>query len=70
MSKTYDEVMSGKFDNNASLNICSDKKVDERIQKHVQLATQVGLRGTPLFYIKGQVVDGFDSPVIEKILKE
>ena len=70
MSKTYDEVMSGKFDNNASLNICSDKKVDERIQKHVQFASQVGLRGTPLFYIKGQVVDGFDSPVIEKILKE
>ena len=36
----------------------------------MQLASQVGLRGTPLFYIKGQVVDGFDLPAIEKLLKD
>lgn len=67
--KTYEEVMSGNLDNNANLNICTDPGVDERLKTHIQLAQQVGLRGTPLFFIKGQVVDGFDSPVIEKLMK-
>ena len=47
-----------------------DAKIDEKIKTHVQLASQVGLRGTPLFYIKGQVVDGFDVALIEKLLKD
>jgi len=68
--KTYDDVMSGKLDDNAKLTVCTDKKVDDTVKTHMQLATQAGLRGTPLFYIKGQVVDGFDSPAIEKLLKE
>lgn len=62
--------MKGKLDNNASLNVCADAKIDEKIKTHVQLASQVGLRGTPLFYIKGQVVDGFDVALIEKLLKD
>lgn len=69
-AKAYADVMSGKLDNNAQLTICKDAKLDEKIKSHIQLASQVGLRGTPLFYIKGTVVDGFESPVIEKLLKE
>jgi thiol:disulfide interchange protein DsbC len=68
--KTYDDVMNGKLDNNVKLTVCTDKKVEETIKTHKQFASQIGLRGTPLFYIKGQVVDGFDTPVIEKLLKE
>lgn len=68
--KTYEDVMTGKLDNNANLNLCADKQVDEKVKAHMQLASQVGLRGTPLFYIKGQVVDGFDPPAIEKLLKD
>ena len=68
--KTYDDVMSGKLDNNAQLAVCTDKKVDETVKTHMQLASQIGVRGTPLFYIKGQVVDGFDTPTIEKLLKD
>ena len=68
--KTYDDVMNGKLDNNAQLSICTDKKVDETVKMHMQFASQVGVRGTPLFYIKGQVVDGFDFPAIEKLLKD
>ncbi|MBN1365721.1 MAG: DsbC family protein [Syntrophaceae bacterium] len=68
--KTYDDVMSGMFDNNAQLTICTDKKVDETVKTHMQFASQIGVRGTPLFYIKDEVVNGFDVPVIEKILKE
>ena len=52
------------------LTICTDKKVDETVKTHMRLASQIGVRGTPLFYIKGQVVDGFDPPVIEKLLKD
>lgn len=68
--KTYEDVMSGKLDNNAPSAVCTDKKVEETVKTHMQLASQVGVRGTPLFYIKNQVVDGFDLPVIEKLLKD
>jgi thiol:disulfide interchange protein DsbC len=68
--KTYEDVMSGKLDNNAPLNICTDKKVDETVKTHLRLASQTGIRATPLFYIKGQVVDGFEPAVIEKLLNE
>jgi protein-disulfide isomerase len=62
--------MSGKIDKNARLNTCTDKKVDETIKTHMRIASQVGIRGTPLFYIKSQVVDGFEAAAIEKLLKD
>lgn len=68
--KMFEDVMMGKFDNNASLNICNDKKVDETIGTHMRLASQIGIRATPLFFIKGQVVDGFERNIIEKLLKD
>jgi hypothetical protein len=68
--KTYDDVMNGKLDNNAQPPVCTDKKVNETIKTHMQLAKQIGLKATPLFYIKGNVVEGFDAPVIEKLLSE
>ena len=68
--KTYEKYMSGKIDKNARLNTCTDKKVDETIKTHMRIASQVGIRGTPLFYIKGQVVDGFEAAAIEKLLKD
>jgi thiol:disulfide interchange protein DsbC len=70
VSKTYEDVMNGKLDNKAPLPACTDKKVDETVKTHMRLASQIGVRGTPLFYIKGQVVDGFDPPTIEKLLKD
>lgn len=68
-AKAYDDALSGRLDN-AKLAACTDKKADETAKTHMQLASQVGLKGTPLFYIKGQVVDGFDKPVLEKLLKD
>ena len=70
VSKTYDDVMNGKLDNNAPLPACTDKKVDETVKTHMRLASQIGVRGTPLFYIKGQVFDGFEPSAIEKLLKD
>jgi thiol:disulfide interchange protein DsbC len=68
--KMYEDVMIGKFDNNAPLNICTDKEVDETVKTHMRLASQIGIRATPLFYIKGHVVDGFEASAIEKLLKD
>jgi thiol:disulfide interchange protein DsbC len=68
--RTYEDYMSGKINKNARLNTCADKKVDETIKTHMRLASQTGIRGTPLFYIKGQVVDGFEAAAIEKLLKD
>ena len=70
VSKTYDDVMNGKLDNNALPPACTDKKVDETVKTHMRLASQIGVRGTPLFYIKGQVFDGFEPSAIEKLLKD
>jgi thiol:disulfide interchange protein DsbC len=67
---TYEEVFRGKFDHNAPLNLCDDQEVQSIMQTHRDLASQIGVRATPLFYIKGQIVDGFDPPVIEKLLNE
>ena len=66
--QTYEDVLSGKLDANAQLNLCSDKEAEALIRTHQEAAMQIGIRATPLFYIKGQVVPGFDQPVIEKLL--
>jgi len=68
--KTYEDVMAGKLDNSASLKICTDKKVDEAVNTHRQIGSQTGINATPLFYIKGQVVDGFEAAIIENLLKD
>jgi thiol:disulfide interchange protein DsbC len=70
--KMYEEVMQGKFDdkNKSKLNICTDSKVDETIKNNMKFASQIGLKGTPLFYIKGQVLDGFVPAEFEKLLKD
>jgi thiol:disulfide interchange protein DsbC len=68
--KAYDEIMSGKLDNNAKLNVCSDKKVEDSLKLYKKVAAQIGITSTPFFYIKGQAIAGFESPVVEKLLKD
>ena len=69
-AQAYDDVLGGKLDGNAQLNLCSDKAAEDMVKSHQQISAKVGVRATPLFYIKGQVVPGFDQPVIEKLLIE
>lgn len=69
-AQAYEDVLSGKLDGNAKLNLCKDKEAEEIMKAHQEIGAKIGIRGTPLFYIKGQVVPGFDQPVIEKLLKE
>lgn len=67
--KAYKNVMSGKLDNNAPLNICTDKEVDNRVKTHRELAAQAGVAATPTFFLKGIAVGGFDQNTLEKLLK-
>jgi thiol:disulfide interchange protein DsbC len=67
--RAYNEVMSGAFDNKANLNVCTDKKTEEVLKIHKKLAVQIGIRSTPLFYLKDQVIDGFEAPALEQLLK-
>ena len=70
VSKTYEDAMSGKHDSKAPQPACTDKKVDETVKTHMRLASQIGVRGTPLFYVKGQIMNGFDPIAMEKLLKD
>jgi protein-disulfide isomerase len=70
MEQSFNEVLGGKLPGNARLNLCSDKNAEEMLRAHINAASKIGVRGTPLLYIKGQVVPGFDQPVIEKLLTE
>ncbi|NLA42089.1 MAG: DsbC family protein [Smithella sp.] len=66
----YGKVLSGKLDGKEPLNLCGDKDAEALIAAHREASAKIGVRATPLFYIKGQVVPGFDRPVIEALLKE
>lgn len=68
-ARIYEEVMNGKFDK-TQIPACTDKKVDETVKTHMKLASQIGVKATPLFFIKGEIVDGFDQPAIENLLKD
>jgi thiol:disulfide interchange protein DsbC len=68
--KMYEEVMEGKFDDVNKLNICTDKKAEDILRTHRNIAAQMGIMSTPFFYVKGQIVDGFEAPVFDNILKK
>ena len=63
-AKVYEDVLIGKLDGNVHSNPCSEKEAEDMMQAHRQIGSQTGIQATPLFYIKGQVVDGFDQPAI------
>ena len=69
-AQAFEEVMSGAPPKEAPLNACTDKEVETMLQNHQQVNAKVGVRATPLFYIKGQAIPGFDQPLIEKLLAE
>ncbi|MEQ8203984.1 MAG: DsbC family protein [Smithellaceae bacterium] len=69
-AKTFDDVMTGKLDNNAKLNVCKDAQVDVTIKTYKRLAAQIGIRSVPFFYVKGQAVDGFEAAVFEQLLRK
>jgi|SRR3989339_1514113 len=66
-AKAYEEAMSGKLDD-MKFTPCKAAAADELLKAHQEIGKQVGVTGTPLFLIDGQVVWGADMERIEKIL--
>jgi thiol:disulfide interchange protein DsbC len=65
--KAYEEAMTGKLDD-MKFTPCKTAAVEGLIKNHREIADRVGVAGTPLFLIDGQVVYGADIPRIERIL--
>jgi len=66
----FDEVMQGRFNETAKLKICNDKKVDEIIMEHRKITGGLGIRSTPVFYINGEIITGFEVKKFEKVLQK
>ncbi|HDS05685.1 MAG TPA: hypothetical protein ENN95_01460 [Deltaproteobacteria bacterium] len=60
--------MSGKLDNNAPLNSCNDKEVDDLVKTHRELAAQAGVGATPTFFLKNTAVGGFEKNSLDQLL--
>ena len=63
----YEEAMTGKLDD-MKFKPCDDAAVAALVQAHKEIGARIGVTGTPLFLIDGQVVSGADIPQMEKIL--
>jgi thiol:disulfide interchange protein DsbC len=63
----YEEAMAGKLDD-MKFKPCEDAAVAALVQAHKEIGARIGVTGTPLFLIDGQVIRGADIPQMEKIL--
>jgi len=66
--KAYEEAMTGKLDN-LKFQPCKDAQAEETLKKHKEVATRLGLSGTPFFLIGDSAVFGANIPQIENLLK-
>lgn len=66
-TKAYQDAMAGKLDD-MKFKVCNGSDVDALIKVHKETTTQLGVTGTPLFFINGQPVMGANIPLIEKLL--
>jgi thiol:disulfide interchange protein DsbC len=66
-SKAYEEAMTGKLDD-MKFTPCKTAAVEDLLKAHREIGDRVGVTGTPLFLIDGQVILGADIPRMEKIL--
>ena len=59
--------MTGKLDD-MKFKVCKDASVDKLVKTHKDVAAQLGVTGTPFFFINGRPVVGADIPMIERLL--
>jgi thiol:disulfide interchange protein DsbC len=65
--KAYEEAMAGKLDD-MKFTPCKTAVLEDLLKAHREIGDRVGVTGTPLFLIDGQVILGADIPRMEKIL--
>ena len=63
----YEEAMTGKLDDMKFKPVRNDA-TEELLKAHKEIVARIGVTGTPLFLIDGQVVSGANIPLMEKIL--
>lgn len=66
-AKAYEEAMTGKLDDE-KFTVCDSKDIPDLVKTHREIAGTLGINATPFFFIDGQVVQGADMPVLEKLL--
>jgi thiol:disulfide interchange protein DsbC len=65
--RAYEEAMSGKLDD-MKFTPCKSPAADELIRVHKEICNRLGITGTPLFMIDGEIVWGADIPRMEQLL--
>jgi thiol:disulfide interchange protein DsbC len=65
--QAYEEAMTGKLDS-MKFTPCEDAAAIESAKTHTEIGNRIGVNSTPLFLINGQIVEGADIPLMEKIL--
>lgn len=65
--KAYEQVYSGRYDgdNITDLLDCEEAGI---LDEHIKLAVELGVKGTPSFFIDGQFISGADFKAIEAII--
>lgn len=67
--KTLEEVMSGKVDNSV-FQVCNNPEMNQLIEEYKNVGTEIGVTGTPTYFINGKIVRGAKTDQIESIFKE
>lgn len=68
-SKAYSDAMQGKLDNQ-KYEVCKRQDVVDLLKAHKEIATKLGIKGTPFFIINNNtIVIGADMPRLEESLK-
>lgn len=65
--KAYREAMAGKLDD-MKFKTCDDPKAATLAKEHREIGNQVGVRGTPTFFVNGNTVLGANQPQLKKYL--
>ena len=63
-AEAYEEVFSGAFDNDP----LPEFKDNGLLELHRDIATKVGVTGTPQYWIEGHHINGFNPQMVEKII--
>lgn len=67
-AKAYEEVMSGKIDNQ-KYEVCKSPEVEDLLKLYKELGQKQGVNSTPFFIVNGKPVSGADFPRLEEALK-
>ncbi|MBF0539793.1 MAG: DsbC family protein [Nitrospirae bacterium] len=66
-AKTLEDVMSGKYDKD-KLPTCKSAQAEQLLEEHKKMAESVGVTSTPTLIVNGQLVQGANFELIEKII--